>query len=114
MKKTFTGTDGEVGFVSAWESDKKDVGKGEQEIMKITVNQQIDYQLRFFEPFQATDDAYMITDAKGKNTTTVKWGFKGSMDYPMNLMLLIMDMEEMLGNDLQTGLDNLKKVLEEE
>ncbi|RZK04151.1 MAG: hypothetical protein EOO46_17310 [Flavobacterium sp.] len=35
MKKDFKGTDGTVGFVSAWESDKDDVGKGEQEIKGI-------------------------------------------------------------------------------
>jgi hypothetical protein len=32
MKKTYRGTDGTVGFVSEWESNKKDVGTGEQEI----------------------------------------------------------------------------------
>ncbi len=36
MKKTYRGTDGTVGFISAWESNNKDVGKGEQEIKKIT------------------------------------------------------------------------------
>jgi hypothetical protein len=34
------------------------------------------------------------------------------MPYPMNLMLLFMDMDGMLGKDLQQGLDNLKGVLE--
>lgn len=37
-----------------------------------------------------------------------------SMPYPFNLMLLFMDMEEMIGNDLQTGLENLKLVLEQQ
>jgi len=36
IKKDYRGTDGTVGFVSAWESDNDDVGKGEQEIKKIT------------------------------------------------------------------------------
>ncbi|WP_254500404.1 hypothetical protein, partial [Salmonella enterica] len=36
MKTEFRGTDGTVGFVSAWESAKKDVGKGEQEIKNLT------------------------------------------------------------------------------
>ena len=31
MKKTYRGTDGEIGFVSAWESNMKEVGFGEQE-----------------------------------------------------------------------------------
>src|SRR4051794_15515195 len=35
MKKEYKGTDGTVGFVSAWDSQVKDVGKGEQEIIGI-------------------------------------------------------------------------------
>jgi hypothetical protein len=34
------------------------------------------------------------------------------MAYPMNLMPLFMNMEEMPGKDLQGGLDKLKTVLE--
>lgn len=114
MKKTYTGTDGSVGFVSAWKSKNEDVGVGEQEIVKILEGKRIDFKLRFKEPFEAEDDAYMTTEAMGENKTLVKWGFKGAMPYPMNFMLLFMDMEEMLGKDLQGGLDNLKKVLEKE
>ena len=54
----------------------------------------------------------MTCQSVNPNETTVSWGFNGKMKYPMNLMLLFMDMEEMLGNDLQTGLENLKNVLE--
>ena len=46
------------------------------------------------------------------NSTVVKWGFNGKMAYPMNLMLLFMNMEKMLGSDLEEGLANLKVVLE--
>jgi hypothetical protein len=42
----------------------------------------------------------------------VLWGFKGKMPYPMNLMLLCMNMDKMLGKDLGTGLQNLKSTLE--
>ncbi len=112
MKKTYTGTDGEVGFVSAWESDNPDVGKGEQEILKIVPGERVDFELRFIEPFKAKDHAYMITKKVDENTTSVKWGFDGHMNYPMNLMLLFMDFEKMLGDDLTTGLLNLKKELE--
>jgi len=35
MVKTYRGTDGQAGFVSAWKSDNKDVGAGEQEIIRI-------------------------------------------------------------------------------
>lgn len=113
MKKTFTGIDGTIGFISAWESNNKDVGIGEQEIMKIDEGKRIDLELRFFEPFEANDNAYMITEAIDTTATIVKWGFDGKMDYPMNIMLLAMDMEEMLGSDLQDGLNKLKIILEE-
>lgn len=112
MKKKYTGTDGTVGFISAWESDNKNVGKGEQEITNIKEGDRIDMKLRFKEPFEAEDDAYMATEAMGANQTNVKWGFKGKMTYPMNLMLLFMNMEEMLGKDLQGGLEKLKTVME--
>ena len=61
MKKTYTGTDGTVGFISAWDSNNKDVGKGEQEITKITEGFRIEFKLRFKLPFEAEDDAYMTT-----------------------------------------------------
>jgi hypothetical protein len=112
MKKTFTGTDGTVGFVSRWESTNEEVGVGEQEIKGITEGEKLDFELRFYEPFEATDNAFMTTESISDSSTKVKWGFDGSMAYPMNLMLLFMDMEEMLGNDLQQGLNNLKVVLE--
>jgi uncharacterized protein YndB with AHSA1/START domain len=114
MKKTFTGTDGTVGFVSAWESEHEQVGRGEQEIMAIEPGKRVDFELRFFEPFVATDQAYFTFNEIDANSTEIAWGFNGKMDYPMNLMLLFMDMEAMLGKDLQTGLDNMKKLLESE
>lgn len=72
MKKTYRGTDGTVGFVSAWESDNKDVGIGEQEIKKITEGERIDFELRFFEPFESTEPAYMTTESVSENQTKVK------------------------------------------
>jgi len=112
MKKEYRGTDGTEGFVSAWDSKKKDVGKGAQEIKKITEGERIDFELRFLKPFEATEAAYMTTETVSENQTKVKWGFNGRMPYPMNLMLLCMSMDKMIGDDLQTGLNNLKGELE--
>lgn len=111
MKNTFTGVDGTVGFIAAWESDNDDVGVGEQEIIAIDKNR-IDYALRFKEPFESNDKAYLKLEAVGDNQTKVTWGFNGSMDYPMNLMLVVMDFDEMLGADLEYGLNELKKIME--
>jgi hypothetical protein len=112
MIKTYRGTDGTVGFVAAWESKKDDVGTGEQEIKKITEGEKIDFELRFIKPFESTSLAYMSTEAVSDNQTKVKWSFNGHMKYPMNFMMLFMDFDKMIGDDLQTGLNNLKIELE--
>ncbi len=114
MKKTYTGTDGSVGFISAWESENKEVGKGEQEIVKITEGERMDVKLRFKIPFEAEDDAYFITESVTPTQTKVKWGFTGSMPYPMNFMCLFFDMDKEVGKDLEGGLANLKVVLEKQ
>jgi hypothetical protein len=111
MKKSYQGTDGTVGFIYAWDSDKE-AGKGEQEIKNITEGERVDFELRFEKPMESTAPAYLITEQMTENQTRVKWGFKGTMPYPMNLMLVVMNFDEMIGNDLQTGLNNLKNVLE--
>jgi len=113
MKKEFVGEDATVGFVSAWDSENPDAGKGEQKIIKIDEGNRIDYELHFIEPFESTDYAYLTTESVNDSVTTVKWGLNGEMKFPMKLMLLFMDMEEMLAPDLQNGLDNLKAILEQ-
>ena len=54
----------------------------------------------------------MITENVAQNQTKVKWGFTGRSEYPSNLFLLFMDFEKMVGDDFQTGLQNLKNILE--
>ncbi|MCG2610821.1 SRPBCC family protein [Flavobacterium sp. SM15] len=115
MKKEYKGTDGEVGFVYAWESTNPEVGKGEQEIVKIAEMDRIDMKLHFKEPFEAEDKAFFTTEplsSNPANQTIVRWGFKGHMDYPMNLMMLTFDMNKEIGGALETGLNDLKVILE--
>jgi hypothetical protein len=112
MKTEFRGTDGTVGFVSAWDSDNKKAGRGEQEITGIDEGNRIDYVIRFYEPMKSTDNAFMSFENVNDSVTNVKWGFYGKLKYPMNLSLLFMDMDAMLGKDLEGGLSNLKTLLE--
>ena len=112
MKESFSGVDGQVGFIGAWNSDHKDVGVGEQEITKITPGERIDFDLRFYEPFKANDSGYFTTETVSNNQTKIVWGFNGHMDYPMNIMMLFMDFETMIGNDFEKSLVKLKALLE--
>jgi len=111
MTQEFRGTDGTVGFVSAWEGEE--TGKGEQEIVEIIEGERIDFKLRFFEPFESEADVYMITDSLSENQTRVTWGLESSMNRPMNLMLLFVNMEEAIGNEYDEGLAKLKEILED-
>ncbi len=43
MKKEFKGIDGTPGFLSAWDSQNKNAGKGEQEILKVVEGERVDY-----------------------------------------------------------------------
>jgi hypothetical protein len=54
----------------------------------------------------------MSTTSISENQTKVYWEFSAKMNYPMNLMLLFMNMEKLIGTDLQTGLQNLRELLE--
>jgi hypothetical protein len=112
MKKEYRGTDGTIRFVSAWDSENKKVGKGEQSIKTINEGESIDFDIHFIKPFEGKSIARMTTKPVSDSQTKLAWSFTSHMKYPMNIMLLIMNMEKMLGDDLQTGLKNLKIILE--
>ena len=110
MKKDFKGTDGTAGFVYAWDSNNKQAGKGEQEIVNITEGEKLDIEIRFERPFKSTAHTPFLTESISPDQTKVKWGMTGKNPYPMNLMNLFMG--NMLGKDLETSLTNLKNILE--
>ena len=112
MKVKYKGVDGTVGSISSWESDVKEAGVGEQEITKITENKRIDFALRFKKPMEDTAVGFMSTESLGGNQTKVKWGISGVIPYPTNIMLPMLKMDQMIGNDLQKGLENLKDKME--
>ena len=111
-KRTYKGNDGTEGFEYTWESENKRVGHGLQTIKKIYENNRIEFELHFIKPFEGRSIAYMTTDAVGENQTKLKWGLYSKMKYPMNIMLLFMNLVKMLGDDLSVSLSTLKKVLE--
>lgn len=113
-KKHYSGTDGTVGFIAGWDSKNEDVGAGEQEIISISEGKRLDLELRFKRPFESVAKAYMTTSAKSSDQTTVEWGFDGHTPYPFNVMMLFMDMDGMLGKDLDQGLKKMKGILESE
>ncbi|MCC6373157.1 MAG: SRPBCC family protein [Bacteroidia bacterium] len=110
MKKDYMGTDGTVGFKYSWDSTNKNVGAGEQEIKSLSENKSIDYEIRFTRPMKNVANGGFVLESKSPNETSVSWCFNGPMIFPMNLMKSMF--EKMLGKDLESGLNNLKGILE--
>tara|TARA_B100000949_G_C14170827_1_gene403208 strand:+ start:28 stop:555 length:528 start_codon:yes stop_codon:yes gene_type:complete len=111
MEKKFTGTDEEVGAISYW-SGNKEVGEGEQEIIKIIDGERIDSELRFLKPFKSNSDAYILTKEVEPKVTKVIWGFSGKNKFPMSIVMLFMNMDKAVGKDFEEGLASLKEILE--
>jgi hypothetical protein len=110
VKIVYTGTDRMVGFTSSWVSDDKNVGIGEQEIIKMNDGESMEVEIRFKKPFVATNYARTSVTAAGDSQTKVSNLFYGKSKFPMNLMNLMMD--KMVGGDMQTNLENMKNNLE--
>jgi uncharacterized protein YndB with AHSA1/START domain len=110
VKLTYTGTDGTVGFTSAWESDNKNVGVGEQEITKINEGDGYEVEIRFKKPFEGVSTAVNNTQAISATQTKFTTSFYSSNPFPMNLMIPII--KNMLKKDMDENAANLKKILE--
>jgi hypothetical protein len=111
MKRVFKGTDGTAGFVYLWEGNRK-VGKGEKEIMRVVEGLTMESQIRFEKPFEAIANNTLVTETFDENKTKVTWTMNSKLKYPMNIMLLFMNIEKMLGRDMDTSLATLKNILE--
>ncbi len=110
MKKEMKGTDGTIGFVYAWDSENKNVGKGEQEIINLIEGERVDAEIRFIKPFEGVATTSMIIEPISHHHVKVIWMMNGKNDYPMNLMVPFID--GLLGKDLVLSLTNLKNILE--
>lgn len=109
MKKNFKGTDGTVGFIYAWNGNKK-VGEGEKEIKNIVEGKKIETEIRFVRPFTAIGYTNMGTEPVSDNQTKVTLNNESKIKFPLNIMLLLV--EKMIAKDMDTSLSTLKKILE--
>ncbi len=111
MKKEHKGTDGTVGFISAWDGNN-DVGVGEQEIKNIVEGERIETEVRFKKPIKDTNTASLVTESVDAGQTKVTWSMQGKMPFPRNVICLLLNMQEVLKKDFDEGLASLKFSLE--
>lgn len=108
-KKEYRGTDGTVGFVYAW-SGNKDAGEGEKEIMNIVEGKKVEMEIRFVKPMKTSATIIMETESVSDNQTKVTWSNAGTLSYPVNIMIPMM--EKMLPKAMDESLNTLKNILE--
>ncbi|GAB5539281.1 MAG: SRPBCC family protein [Salibacteraceae bacterium] len=110
MESSIEGEDGTVGAVYSW-SGNDEVGQGTQTITAIEDDKVVTH-MHFIAPMEGEADAPMsVSEEEG--ATKVTWAYDSDMPRPMNAMLAFMNMDDMLGPDFQTGIDNLKQMVEE-
>jgi len=106
------GNDGSAGVVVRWDSQNKQLGKGEQEIKGIEINHRIDQEIRFEKPFKNVAQIILYTEPITDDITRFRWVFMGKNQFPMTIMNLMMD--KLLGKDLEESAAKLKEILEHE
>lgn len=108
LKLTYSGVQGQPGDEYCWEGTE-DVGKGCHTITALIPNKKVATKMMFKKPFEsdATSDIMLTNEESG---TKVTWSMDCELDYPMNLMKLMMDsqMEDSYGK----GLKKLKELVE--
>jgi hypothetical protein len=105
----FKGTDGTVGFIYSW-SGNKNAGEGEKEIMNIIDGKRVETEIRFVKPMTATASIIMETESLSDDQTKVTWSNAGTLKYPINIMIPIM--EKHIAKDMDASLSTLKSILE--
>ncbi|MEI9910801.1 MAG: SRPBCC family protein [Bacteroidota bacterium] len=108
-KREFKGTDGTVGYIYAW-SGNKSAGMGEKEIKNIIEGERIETEIRFVKPMAAIACIIMETESLPDNQTKVNWSNAGTLKYPLNIMIPIM--EKHVAKDMDISLSTLKNILE--
>jgi hypothetical protein len=111
MKTTYSGPASGVGSVYEWEGNSK-VGKGRME-MRVVQPLKTSIKLDFLKPFEGHNTADFVLQPEGSTATRVTWVMYGPLTFiPGKLMSVFTTMDNMIGDDFQRGLANLKVAAE--
>jgi len=109
MQKTFEGPAAGVGQSYAWSG--KEVGKGKMTIEESVPGQKVGVKLEFVEPMESTATC-ALTLAGTPTGSFVTWSMDGNHNFIGRAFGVFMDMDNMLGTDIEKGLAQLKTVAE--
>ena len=78
--------------------------------MNIIEGEKVEFEIRFIKPMVASSRIIMETESLPDNQTKVSWSNSGRLNYPLNIMVPMM--EKMLPKDMDESLGTLKGILE--
>ena len=111
MQKTFEGPAAGVGQSYAW-SGNREVGKGKMTIDESVPGQKVGVKLEFVKPMASTATC-ALTLAGTPTGSFVTWSMDGNHNFIGKAFGMFMNMDNMLGTDIEKGLAQLKTVAEE-
>ena len=111
--KSYSGTDGEVGFTYTWSSKINSIGSGTQTISKIIKNQSFCCDIQFTKPLPLTAKAQINVAFVTDNQTKVTWIFSSHYTFPLNIIIYFVNLEKLIGTDIASSLATLKEKLED-
>jgi uncharacterized protein YndB with AHSA1/START domain len=111
MSRTYSGARKGKGAVFEW-SGRGKAGKGRMEIAHVAPPRMVVIRLDFFKPFEAQNIVEFTLNREG-GSTRVTWSMRGANPYAAKLMQLFVKMDRLVGRDFETGLTNLKLIVEQ-
>ena len=112
MKRSFAGSESGKDAIYSWAGNDK-VGEGRMTIVESESPSHVGIRLDFIKPWTETCEVGFALAPEGENTK-VTWSMDGRHNYTSKVMCVFMDMDKMIGNDYEKGLDQLKNVAEAE
>jgi hypothetical protein len=111
MQTTHTGAAAGSGAIYEWAGNSK-VGAGRMTILESRTPEFVRIKLEFLKPFAATNTTEFTFAAEG-NRTALNWGrMSGTNNFVAKAFGLFVSLEKMVGRDFETGLAQLKSVVE--
>jgi len=110
MKTVYEGPSKGVGAISSWTGNNK-VGEGKMTLVKSEPNSLVSFQLEFLKPMKANNTVDFSFKPEGKGTL-VTWTMSGKNSFVGKAFCAFMNMDKMVGGDFESGLANLKALVE--
>lgn len=111
MERKYEGNESGTGAKYVWEGNEK-AGAGTMQITEATPPSKVVIKLDFSKPFEGHNIAEFKLEPHGDDETTVTWSMSGPSPAMMKIVGLFMNMDQMIGQDFEVGLDNLKSAVE--